>query len=93
MSSHSARKLLVSWPLLLDLPHYPQPHPLPLLPDVESLRLCTHTTEDCVRIHIGFQEITHDTPDILMRVTAPTRGLIKELCEFIDQGIIDRLVC
>jgi hypothetical protein len=63
------------------------------LPDVDSFGLFTNTAEYCVGIYIGFQEFAHDSPDILTWTTAPGRGLIKEVCKFIDQGIADRLVC
>jgi hypothetical protein len=78
--------------LLLDAAHYLLPHPLPLLPDVNSFGLFTNTAEYCIRICIALQEIAHDSPDIVTRGTAPDRGLIKKIGQFIDQGIADRLV-
>jgi hypothetical protein len=65
--------------VLLDPPHYLQPHPVPLLPDVVSFRFFTNTAEYFVRICIAFQEIAYDSPDILTRGTAPDRGLIQEV--------------
>jgi hypothetical protein len=85
--------LSIFWLLLLDPPRYLQPYHLPLLPDVVSLRFFTHTAEYLVRISIVFQEIAHDSPDILTWGTTPGRDLIQEVGEFIDQRIADRLAC
>ena len=85
--------LRLFWLLLLDSPRYLQPYHLPLLPDVVSFRFFTHTAEYLVRISIVFQEIAHDSPDILTWGTTPDRGLIQEVGEFIDQRIADRLAC
>jgi hypothetical protein len=42
---------------------------------------------------IGFQEITHYSPDIPSWGAAPDGGPIKRVCEYTDQNIADRLVC
>jgi hypothetical protein len=60
--------LRIFWLLLLDPPRYLQPYHLPLLPDVVSFRFFTHAAEYLVRISIVFQEIAHDSPDILTGV-------------------------
>ncbi len=85
--------LRIFWLLLLDSPRYLQPYHLPLLPDVVSFRFFTHATEYLVRISVVFQEIAHDSPDILTWGTTPDRGLIQEVGQFIDQRIADRLAC
>ena len=85
--------LSIFWLLLLDPPRYLQPYHLPLLPDVVSFRFFTHAAEYLVRISIVFQEIAHDSPDILTWGTTPDRGFIQEVGEFIDQCIADRLAC
>jgi hypothetical protein len=85
--------LRIFWLLLLDPPRYLQPYHLPLLPDVVSFRFLTHTAENCICSSIVFQEIAHDSPDILTWGTTPDRGLIQEVSEFIDQCIADRLAC
>jgi hypothetical protein len=79
--------------LLLDPPRYLQPYHLPLLADVVSFRFFTHAAEYLVRISIVFQEIAHDSPDILMWSTTPGHDLIEEVGDFIDQRIADRLAC
>jgi len=85
--------LSIFWLLLLDPPRYLQPYHLPSLPDVVSFRFFTHAAEYLVRISIVFQEIAHDSPDILTWGTTPDRGFIQEVGEFIDQRIADRLAC
>jgi hypothetical protein len=85
--------LRIFWLLLLDPSRYLQPYHLPLLPDGVSFRFFTYAAEYLVRISIVFQEIAHDSPDILTWGTTPDRGLIQEVGEFIDQGIADRLAC
>jgi len=85
--------LSIFWLLLLDPPRYLQPYHLPLLPDVVSFRFFTHAAEYLVRISIVFQEIAHDSPDILTWGTTPDRGFIQEVGEFIDQRCADRLAC